>query len=107
MATEDAVMPLRPGKLHGDRAKQLAACVGNNVRALRERLGITQTDFAREASIERTVLNKIENGARAVTLVTLSRLAVALHVEAWTLLRPKARRGAKLNRAKSRPRRGR
>ena len=73
-----------------DRGKRLAICLGNNVRVLRERRGMSQTIFARKASIERTFLNKIENGTRPVTLVTLSRLAAALRVDAWKLLRPKA-----------------
>ena len=84
-------MSPRSGKHRENRAKRLAICVGNNVRRLRERLRISQTRFARKASIERTALNKIENGTRAVTLVTLARLAGALRIEAWKLLRPEGR----------------
>ena len=76
----------RPG---GPGAKRLAIVVGNNVRALREKRGLTQTAFAQRAYFERTVLAKIEVGTRPLTLVTLARLAVALRVEAWELLRAK------------------
>src|SRR6185503_16389518 len=86
------LMSLRPRKRAENRAKRLAVCVGNNVRTHRERRGMSQTGFARKASIERTVLNKIESGTRAVTLVTLARLAIALGTEAWELLRPEKRR---------------
>ena len=83
----------RGNRLHGERAKRLAICVGDNVRTLREKQGLSQTSFARKASIERTVLSKIENGTRPLTLVTLARLAAALRVEAWQLLRSKLPRG--------------
>jgi transcriptional regulator with XRE-family HTH domain len=71
----------------GPGAKRLAVVVGNNVRALRQKRGLTQEAF--KASFERTVLTKIELGTRLFTLVTLARLAAALRVEAWRLLRAK------------------
>jgi transcriptional regulator with XRE-family HTH domain len=64
-----------------------------NVRRLRERLGLSQAQLARQTSgtsrpLASTAINEIENGARRVDVDDLVSLAVALGVNPNALLMP-------------------
>jgi transcriptional regulator with XRE-family HTH domain len=67
--------------------------VRGNVRRLRERLGLSQAQLARQTAntsrpLASTAINEIENGARRVDVDDLLALAVALGVNPNALLMP-------------------
>jgi len=82
----------------------LLLAIGNTIRKLRERTGVSQEKFAAQAGLDRTYQTSIERGRRNVTVQTLDRLAVALRIELGVLMqhvdeerkalvrRPKAKR---------------
>lgn len=61
--------------------------LGNAVRELRQRHGLTIADVANKAGISRGMLSKIENAQTATSLETLNRLAAALGVSLSVLFR--------------------
>lgn len=62
--------------------------VGGNVRRLRIERGLTQEQLAFEAGIDLTYEGGIERGKRNPSLLVLVRMAHALRVEPWELLKP-------------------
>ena len=56
------------------------ARVGKNVRAYRERAGLSQEALADAAALDRTYVSGIERGRRNPTVVVLERVADALGV---------------------------
>jgi transcriptional regulator with XRE-family HTH domain len=70
-----------------DAAGSLERYLGNAVRDLRQRHGLTIADVAERAAISRGMLSKIENAQTATSLDTLTRLARALGVSLSTLFR--------------------
>lgn len=65
----------------------LARYLGNTIREIRFKHGLTIADVAKLASISRGMLSKIENAQTATSLDVLSRLAQALGVSLATLFR--------------------
>jgi transcriptional regulator with XRE-family HTH domain len=53
---------------------------GNRVRALRERIGISQETLAARAGIHRTYIGGVERGERNISLKNIIRIAEALGV---------------------------
>ena len=70
-----------------DTTGALERYLGNAVRELRQRHGLTIADVAERAAISRGMLSKIENAQTATSLDTLTRLARALGVSLSTLFR--------------------
>lgn len=58
---------------------------GNNVKALRKAIGLSQDDLADRAAVHRTFMSGIERGKRAPTIVVVERLASALNVDPGAL----------------------
>lgn len=69
-----------------DTAGQLKR-LGEAVRAARKTRNLSQEALADAAGIDRSHMGKIERGERNLTLLNLSRIAVALDVLASELLR--------------------
>ena len=63
---------------------------GAAVRRFREKQGYSQEMFADKVRVHRTYLGGIERGERNPTLTTIHRVADALGVPAWRLLRDAA-----------------
>jgi transcriptional regulator with XRE-family HTH domain len=61
--------------------------LGANLRRLRKRQGLSQEELAYRANLDRTYVSSIERGVYAVTIDVLDRVARALDVEAWELLK--------------------
>ncbi len=59
-----------------------------NLIRLRKQKGWTQEALALETGLHRTYVGDIERQSRNVSIDNISRLAEALEVETWTLLRP-------------------
>jgi transcriptional regulator with XRE-family HTH domain len=62
--------------------------VGQNVRRIRQKRGLTQERFAEISGFSQQYLSSLENGRRNPTVVTLYELAIALGVSHLDLLRP-------------------
>ena len=62
------------------------AAFGAAVRARRERLGLSQEEFAHRADLERSYVSGIERGVRNPTLRAITRLAKALRTKPSKLL---------------------
>jgi DNA-binding XRE family transcriptional regulator len=61
--------------------------IGNTIRELRQKHGLTIAEVAEQTSISRGMLSKIENAQTATSLETLAKLANALGVSLATLFR--------------------
>lgn len=71
----------------GDRAEVM---LGQNVRRLRQREGLTVVELARRAGTSRATLTQLESGAGNPTLETLYVLANALNASLSELIAPPA-----------------
>jgi len=60
---------------------------GQNLRAIRERAGISQEKLAEEAGLHRTYVSSVERGQRNISLLNIARLAKALDVPMSKLVR--------------------
>jgi transcriptional regulator with XRE-family HTH domain len=69
--------------------EKIESCIefGHKIRALRKEQGYSQESFADHAHIHRTYMGGIERGERNPTLTTIHRLAAALELEPWELLK--------------------
>ena len=65
----------------------LASIVAFNVRRLRRLRGFSQIALAELSGVDRTGLNQLEGEFRGATLSTIEKLAHALAVAPWELLR--------------------
>lgn len=74
-------MELSPGQV------ALRKTVAVNVRSLRKSRGLSQEAFADLCGLHRTYVGAIERAERNVSLDNLFRLAAALGIEPWQLLR--------------------
>jgi len=70
--------------VEGDLQKTL----GRNLRAYRERQGLSQEAFADELGVHRTYMGGIERGERNLTLKTLERIAHQIGTDPLKLLQP-------------------
>ena len=61
--------------------------VGNSVRALRKKRGLSQEALADKAGLDRAHLGRIERGTRNVSLLNLVRIANGLSVPPSLILR--------------------
>jgi transcriptional regulator with XRE-family HTH domain len=76
-----------PHALSGARDSMLEVAIGREVRAFRNKLGITASDLAKAAGLSLGMLSKIENGVTSASLTTLQRLSKALGVPVTALFR--------------------
>jgi transcriptional regulator with XRE-family HTH domain len=66
-----------------DPAKRL----GNNIRKIRLKKGISQGDICRKLGVDRSYISNIEAGKKNLTLATIERVADALSVRSSELLK--------------------
>lgn len=73
---------------------RLASCHVNLNRAalteIRERSGISKTDLADRAGVDRTLVHRLENGERRGTPVVIRKLADALQCPVMALIGPES-----------------
>jgi transcriptional regulator with XRE-family HTH domain len=65
--------------------------VGQNVKRIRQKNGLTQEQFAEISGLSQQCISGLEGGHRNPTVVTLYELATALGVSPMDLLRPNRR----------------
>jgi transcriptional regulator with XRE-family HTH domain len=63
------------------RTKTVVAEIGEDLRRLREDLGVAQNQLAKKIKMEPTNLSKIEHGEKNVTINTLKRIADGLDLD--------------------------
>lgn len=61
------------------------ALFSGNLRALRQRIGLSQADLAEEIKVSQSHIAQLESGKRFPSAQTLEKLASALGVEAFEL----------------------
>jgi len=66
----------------------MRALVGRNVRRVRERVKMTQEQFAEKSGFSQQYISDLERGRRNPTIVTLYELAQALGVSHVELVKP-------------------
>jgi len=66
-----------------DPAKRL----GDNVRRIRLKKGMSQGDICRKLGVDRSYISNIEAGKKNLTLATIERIAAALGVPSSDLLK--------------------
>lgn len=54
--------------------------VGKRVRELRNKLGVSQEEFADLVGLDRTYITSVECGKRNISIVNVEKIAVALNV---------------------------
>lgn len=62
--------------------------IGENVRRVRLKRGLTQERFAEKSGFSQQYLSSLENGRRNPSIVTVYELAAALGVSHLDLLKP-------------------
>lgn len=70
----------------GVEPKKIKQVVGQRVRALRTKRGLSQEELGFESGLHRNYIGGIERGERNVAVVNLARLAKALGVRPRDLL---------------------
>jgi transcriptional regulator with XRE-family HTH domain len=68
------------------RREPVQAAFGDRVKAIRDRLGVTQEALAERAGLHRTYVGSIERGERNLSLRNIVRLAGALGVDPAELM---------------------
>lgn len=69
------------------RKNSIRQVLATNLRLLRNAKGWSQEDLAGEAGLHRTFVGAVERAERNISLDNIERLATALSVEAWSLLK--------------------
>jgi transcriptional regulator with XRE-family HTH domain len=93
--SSDADVGQDPHALSGARDNILEVAIGREVRAFRNKLGITVSDLAAATGLSLGMLSKIENGITSPSLTTLQSLSRALGVPVTAFFRRyEERRGA-------------
>ena len=75
------------GQFNSMIGQELKAALGKNIKFLRFRRQLSQTDLAEEACISVTFLSNIERGNNFPHAETLCNLAYALNVQVWELFK--------------------
>lgn len=75
-------------RTHPDELRETLA---RNIRLLRAEKGLSQEALAFDSGINRTYVSDVERGIRNISLDNISRLAKALGVPAWRLLKQEER----------------
>ena len=70
--------------------KDLRAILSKNIRRFRGYRKLSQADFAEKIDISIPFLSDIENGKKWVSPVTLVKIANALNIEVYELLKPES-----------------
>ena len=67
--------------------KKLLDIIARNIRKRRTLLGVSQEELADVAGVHRTYIGMIERSEKNVTVLTLEKIADALHTPVDTLLK--------------------
>lgn len=68
--------------------QKLIQKIGQNIKRIREKKGITQIDLAYECGFEKGNMSRIEAGRTNPTIKTLAKIAEALGVSITDIIKP-------------------
>ena len=68
------------------RMEMMCSLLGENVRAFRQELGLSQEELAFRAELDRTYISQIERGVSNPSLLVLIKISSVLKVELVDLL---------------------
>jgi transcriptional regulator with XRE-family HTH domain len=68
--------------------KTLRGTLAYNIRLLRFEYGISQEELAFRCELDRTYISSVERCIWNVALSNIEKIAIALNVEPWRLLKP-------------------
>lgn len=74
--------------MSGEEIGELRRVVAANVRRLRKADGLSQEAFADVCGLHRTYVGAIERAERNVSIDNIERMASALRIAGWELLKP-------------------
>jgi transcriptional regulator with XRE-family HTH domain len=74
-------VPETPDPLAPLTSREVVQLVGTRIRAMRKSYGMTVQQLGDSSHMSRSNVSKIENGQTDPTLLTLEKLAIALHTE--------------------------
>ena len=74
--------------MSGEEIGELRRVVAANVRRLRKAEGLSQEAFADVCGLHRTYVGAIERAERNVSIDNIERMASALRIAGWELLKP-------------------
>lgn len=72
---------------HTPKDCALVVTFAENVRRLRRDAGLSQEELADKAGLHRTYIGMLERAEKNVTIYNIEKLAIALGVDAYTLLK--------------------
>lgn len=61
---------------------------GQRLRLAREAMSLSQEALAEKAEIHRTYVSQVESGKRNIAVDNMEKLAAAVGLELWTMLKP-------------------
>ena len=59
---------------------EIKPIIGQRIKQLREKNGISQKDLAFESNLDRSYIASVENGKRNISIVNIKKIASALKV---------------------------
>ena len=74
-------------KSYSNEEKKLLLQVGNNIRKFRNKVGLSQEKLAFASNLDRTYIGSIERGERNISIINLTKIADALNIDAYEILK--------------------
>jgi transcriptional regulator with XRE-family HTH domain len=68
------------------KKKELLVKFGENIRAARKELGLSQEELADKAGLHRTYIGMIERGEKNITLINIEKISKALNIKLTILM---------------------
>jgi transcriptional regulator with XRE-family HTH domain len=74
-------------KSYSTEEKTLLIKVGQRIRELRLKSGLSQEKLAFASDLDRTYIGSVERGERNISVINLNKISVALNINSFELLK--------------------
>lgn len=74
-------------KSYSTEDKELLIKVGNRIRELRLKSGMSQEKLAFASNLDRTYIGSVERGERNISVINLNKISTALNIYSFELLK--------------------
>lgn len=61
--------------------------IGNKIRELRTKINLSQEKLSYACDLDRTYIGSVERGERNISVINLQKIAIALNIEVYMLLK--------------------